>query len=194
MHLDTAAPPSTRTASRRASSGLWFAGLPLLAALVAGCVPSAEPQVSAIDIVGFGIFEYGASRSGEDPSSPIGAQITRAQGLRVLQQTERIPLRRGVAYGVAFIVRGSPPDAVVDIGVVLRSTAGCVLKATGEVVYENESVLQVRLGELRHIGGRIVGPEEDHCVGPPAPGIDTFELSYHGRKLAQQRFRLVNDS
>jgi hypothetical protein len=165
-----------------------------LAACLAGCAPSPHPQVSTIDIVAFGELEYGGSRSGIDPTSPIGAQLALAQGVRVSHHTDRIPLRQGVAYGVAFVVRGSPPGAVVAVRVVLRSSAGCVLKATGKVVYENESTLQVRIGELRHIGGRIVAPQEDHCVGPPAPGTDTFELRHGGKKLAEKRFDLVNDS
>ena len=165
-----------------------------LAACVTGCSPPPNPQVSAIDIVTFGELEYGHSTSGTDPASPIGAQLAIAEGVHVSHQTDRIPLRQGVAYGLAFVVRGSPPDAVVDINVVLRSSAGCVLKATGKVVHENESTLPVRIGQLRHIGGRIVEPREDHCAGPPAPSTDTFELSYRGKKLAEKRFNLVKDS
>lgn len=161
-----------------------------LAGCLAGCDSSSQPQVSAIDIVAYGELQYDQSKSGTDPTSPIGAQLAVAEGMRVSRQTDRIPLRQGVAYGLAFVVRGTPPDAVVDIMVVLRSSAGCKLKATGKVVYENESTLQVRIGQLRHIGGRIVGPQQDHCVGPPAPGTDTFELWHRGRKLAEKRFEL----
>lgn len=164
-----------------------------ITASLAACAPSTEPQVSSIEVVGFGVFEHGPSASGADPSSPIGAQITRAQSVHVSRQTDRIPLRQGVAYGIAFIVRGSPADAMVDINVVLRTSAPCVLKATGQVVYENESTVAVRIGELRHIGGHIPAPEEDHCAKPPGPGTDTFELFYRGRKLAEKRFQLISE-
>lgn len=165
-----------------------------LAVCATGCSPSPNPRVAVIDIVAFGELRYGRSTSSTDPTSPIGAQLAVSEGMHVSRQTDRIPLRLGASYGLAFIVRGSPPDAVVDIKVVLRSSAGCALKATGKVVYENESTLPVRIGQLRHIGGRIVAPQEDHCVGPPAPGTDTFELWYRGKKLAEKRFDLVNDS
>ena len=164
-----------------------------ITASLAACAPSTEPRVSSIEIVGFGIFEHGPSASGPDPSSPIGAQITRAQNVHISRQTDRIPLRQNVAYGIAFIVRGSPAGAMVEIDVVLRTSAPCVLKGTGQVVHENESTLAVRIGELRHIGGRIPAPEEDHCAKPPGPGTDTFELFYRGRKLAEKRFQLVSE-
>lgn len=168
--------------------------LTCLAACVAGCSPSPHPQVSAIEIVAYGEMEYGQSTSGIDPASPIGARLALAQGMHVAHQTERIPLRSGVAYGVAFVVRGSPPDAVVDVRVLLRSSAGCILKTTGEVVYENETILPVRIGRLRHISGRIVDPQDDHCASPMGPSTDTFEIFYGGKKLAEKRFELVNDA
>lgn len=147
--------------------------------------------MSAIDIVGFGIFAHGAEDTGKDPGSPLGAQITRAQDVRIGRQTERIPLQEGLAYGVAFVVRGSREGAAVSIDVRLRSSAPCVLKASGETVYENATTLSVRVGEVRYIGGRIPTAAEDHCANPQRPGTDTLVLSWHGRQLAEKRFYLV---
>ena len=158
---------------------------------LAGCGGQQSPKVSGIDIVGFGIFEYEQAVREPDPTSPISAEMARAPAIRVSVQTDRIPNENGISYGIAFVVRGQPTGAQVDIRVVLRSSAGCVLKTTGAVIHENASTLQVRLGELRHIGGRIVPPEEDHCTGRPAAETETFELYYEGEKLAEKRFRLV---
>lgn len=159
--------------------------------LAGGCAQDADISVRSIDIVEFGILEFDRATNGTDPTSSVGAQMTRAQGLRVSQHTDRIPLRTGLAYGIAFVVRGTPPGTVVDVKVVLRSTSPCRLKTTREVVYHNDSVLQVRLNEIRYIGARIAVGDDNHCVDTPGPGTETFEF-YHGeRKLAEKSFRLL---
>lgn len=158
---------------------------------LAACGSPAPPTVSAVEIIQYGIFEYEKTASKVDPTSPIGAQIARAKALRVSVQTDRIPNRVGVWYGIAFVVRGEPLGAPVDIRVVLRSSGGCVLKATGAVVHENASTLQVRLGQLRHIGARIVPLKEDHCTTRPAGDTETFEIYYQDAKLAEKRFQIL---
>ena len=90
-------------------------------------------------------------------------------------------------------MRGTPPEALVDLKIILRSSTPCVLKTTGEVVYHNDSILQVRIGEMRHIGAAIVSGEENHCRDTPEPGIETFELLYGGHKLAEKTFRLFRE-
>lgn len=158
--------------------------------LVASCGQDADKPVKSIEIVEFGILEFNRATSGTDPTSSVGAPMARAQGLRVSQHTDKIPLRVGLSYGIAFVVRGTPPGTVVDIKVVLRSTSPCTLKTTGEVVYQNDSVLQVKLGEIRYIGARIVDGDDNYCVNMPGPGTETFELHYGGRKLAEKSFQL----
>lgn len=160
--------------------------------LVSSCATDQETAVNNIEITGFGIFEYNSVRIESDETSTVGAKLGAAKGLQFSSQTTRIPIRPGLAYGVRFVVHGNPPDATVDIRVVLRSTEACVLRDTGQVVHHNDSVLKVRIGEPRHIGGRFpVSEKENHCIGEPQPGTDTFEL-YHGdRKLAEKAFEII---
>lgn len=162
--------------------------------LVAGCETNQETVVDRIEITGFGIFEYEGVRIGPDDTSSTGAKLGAAKGLKLSAQTTRIPIRPGRAYGVRFVVHGNPPDSMVNIKVVLRSTDACVLRDTGQVVYHNDSVLRVRIGEIRHIGGRFPeSEEENHCTGAPQPGTETLEL-YHGdRKLAEKTFQIVTE-
>lgn len=150
--------------------------------------------MDSIEITGFGILEYNSVRIGHDETSSVGAKLGAAKGLQLSSQTTRIPIRPGRAYGVRFVVHGNPPDATVDIGVILKSTNACVLRDTGRVVYHNDSVLKVRIGEPRHIGGRFpVSQEENHCIGEPLPGTETIEL-YHGcRKLAERTFQIIKE-
>lgn len=178
--------------SRLPQLGLVFT---VCALLLAACGASpTSPRVSSIDIIEYGIFEYGQAVRETDATSPIGAEIARAPAIRVSVQTDRIPNRAGISYGIGFVVRGEPPDALVDIRVILRSSAGCVLKTTGALIHENASTLQVRLGEVRHIGARIAPPQEDHCTARSRANGETFELYYHGDKLTEKRFEILDDS
>ncbi len=161
--------------------------------LADGCTQDTDIIVKSIDIVGFGILEFDRATSATDPTSSVGAPLARAQGIRVSQHTDRIPLRTGIVFGIAFVVRGTAPGAVVDIKVVLKSTSPCKLKTTGEVVFHNDSVLQVRLDEIRHIGARITAGDDNHCVDTPGPGTETFEIHHGGRKLAEKSFQLYSE-
>ena len=176
----------------KSRSRQWGRVFAICALLLAACSASPpSPKVSSIDIIEYGIFEYGQAVRETDTTSPIGAEIARASVIRVSAQTDRIPNQTGISYGIAFVVRGEPPGAPVDIRVIVRSSAGCVLKTTGALIHENASTLQVRLGEGRHIGARIVPPQQDHCTGRPRTNAETFELYYRGEKLAEKRFELI---
>jgi len=161
--------------------------------LSGGCAKDPDIIVKSIDIVEFGILEFDQASSATDPTSSVGASMARAQGIRVSQHIDRIPLRTGLAYGVAFVVRGTEPGAVVDVKVVLKSTSPCKLKTTGDVVFHNDSILQVRLGEIRHVGARITAGDDNHCVDTPGPGTTTFEIYHSGRKLAEKSFQLYSE-
>ena len=178
---------ATRTgidAARRA------AGIAMLCFAAGGCSPQSAVDVSHIEIVAFGIMHRAAARYRPDDTSSIGAPIGQASDMRIVERTDRIPFRLGLAYGVAFVVRGTPPGAPVEVKVVLTSSSRCVLKSTGEVVHRNESVLPTRIGDLRHIGVAITAGEENPCRETPGPGTETIELYHGARKLARQTFEL----
>lgn len=157
----------------------------------AACSPDRDVAIESIDIVAYGVLEFDRVGIGKDPTSSVSAQLSHATTARVVLQTDRIPLREGLSYGVAFRVHGRPAGAVVPIKVILRGSSPCVLKRTREVVYHNDTVLNVKLGDVRHIGGRITRGEENHCVELPGPGTETFELYFEDRKLAEKSFHLV---
>ena len=162
--------------------------------LVTGCATDQDILVSNIEVVGYGVFEYSAVRHDRDDTSSVGAEMGAAKGLQLSSQTDRIPIRPGLAYGIRFVVHGSPPDAAVQIRVILTSTNPCVLRNTGRIVYQNDSVLDVRIGETRHIGGRFpMSEEENHCIGEAQPGTNTLELYFGKRKLAEQVFQIVKE-
>ena len=158
------------------------------------CAPIQQVIVTDIEIEEFGIFDYRSVRTELDETSSVGSKLGMAKGLHVLSETNRIPIRPGLAYGVRFVVHGEPQNATIDIKVILRSTNACTLRAARSVVYQNDSVLKVRIGESRHIGGRFpMSEEESDCIGAPQPGTNTLELYYGDRKLAHKEFQIVKE-
>ena len=169
---------------------LWIASL-LVLLMLGSCGQNKPAVVSSIEVVRFGLLEIVDSANTLDATSSIGAEIAHAREMRVSHQTDRIPLRPGISYGIAFVVHGTAPDGIVEIQVVLRSSSPCVLKQTGQPVYQNDTTLRVKLGEVRHVGARIAAPEESHCKNIPGPGFETFELRYRNRKLAEKTFEVI---
>lgn len=156
---------------------------------LAGCSSTAAPEVK-IEVLGRGIMQTEIVTWRDDPSSSIGAKRADSRSMRIVRQTELIPLEPGLTYGIAFRVTHAPQD-VVQLRAELLTSAACRLKTTGEVVYHNDSILTVRVGELRHLAATIpASAAENPCDGEPLPGIDTFTLSYNGYKLAEARFQV----
>lgn len=161
--------------------------------IILGCIAKDPDRVQAINIIQYGIMEYRGAVAENDKTSSIGAEITRAPEIKIAIPTSRIPLREGLSYGIAFVVEGPAASQPIPVNVILRSSHPCVLRTTGAVVYQNDTVLNVRVGIPRYIGGRIVNGKESPCVGPSVPGIATFEIYYAGKKYAEQKFLIVSD-
>lgn len=161
----------------------------LLVSGLAGCTSPRDPVVK-IEVLGRGIIQTEVVSWRDDPSSSIGAKRADTRSMRIVRQTELVPLQPGVTYGMAFRVTHAPQQ-VVQLRAELRTSAPCRLKATGEVVYHNDSTLAVRVGEIRHLAATVpASPDENPCEGEPLPGMDTFTLSYNGSKLAEARFQV----
>ena len=161
----------------------------LLVSGLASCTSTPDPVVE-VEVLGRGVIQTEIVAWRDDPSSSIGAKRADARSMRIVRQTELIPLEPGLTYGIAFRVTHAPQQ-VVQLRAELRTSAPCRLKATGEVVYHNDSTLAVRVGEVRHLAATIpTSPTENPCEGEPLPGMDTFTLSYGESKLAQARFQV----
>lgn len=172
----------------------------LRAVLILGCMAilgcgSKEPKrVQAIRIIQYGIMEYGDASLERDKTSSIKADISRASAIRIAVPTDRIPLREGLSYGISFVVEGPVTSQTIPVKVILKSSHPCVLRSTGEIVYQNDTVMEARIGVPRYVGGRIVSEKENLCVGSSQQrGSETFEIYYGGKKYAEQRFEMVTD-
>ena len=154
-----------------------------------GCSTPHSPDVQ-VQIVGFGTIETVGLVMRADETSSVGAKLGGAKAMRVVAETQRIPLRPGVSYGIAFKVIKAPSEEVA-LKAVLRSSSPCTLKSSGQTVYHNDSVLRVKVGQLRHLAARIPASErESHCVGDSQAGTDTFQLWFDGKKVAEKTFEI----
>ena len=170
---------------------LWGAALVGCLTLT-GCATIDEGEV-VLEVVGYGIIENEGVTVRADETSSIGAKRVDGRAMRIAAMTDRVPLRPGLSYGIAFRVSRAPRPEV-PIKAVLRTSASCVLKTSGEVVHHNDTLLIVKVGQLRHIGARIPASEsENPCVGDPGPGTDTLELYFEERKLAERRFEVYRE-
>lgn len=160
-----------------------------LAALAGGCQSIEKPEVD-LEVLAAGIIESDGGVMRRDESSSVGAQRTNARSMRVVERTALVPLRPGISYGIAFRVTRAK-EATVKLRAVIQTSAPCRLKSTGEVVFHNDSILTVRVGELRHLAARIpASASENHCEGDPQPGMETLSLHDGPRKLAEVRFQV----
>ena len=162
--------------------------------VLGACSAPNQTPVQAIEILAHGIMEYGSAPTEKDQSSSIGAEITRSPAVKIVTVTDHIPLRVGISYGISFVVKGSAVADAVPVTVVLKTSYPCVLRSTGAVVYQNDTILNVRIGVPRYVGARIVTGVDSPCVDPPGPGVETFEVYYDGKKYAEQRFSMLPDN
>lgn len=160
--------------------------------LLAACVSVGDAPVT-VEMTGYGIIQSQRVVMRHDDTSSVGAQRADARSMHVALKTERIPLRPGLSYGIAFRVVRAPGEEV-KLKAILRTSAPCVLKDSGRVVYHNDSMLTVRVGQLRHLAARIPASEsENHCAGEPQPGTDTFEIWFEDRKLVEKTFHVYRE-
>ena len=163
-----------------------------IVAIIASCMPIAERPVE-LQVIDYGVIESERVTMRPDETSSVGAMRGASSSMRISARTSRVPLRAGLSYGLAFMVTKAPSEEVSIKGI-LRTSAPCVLKATGNVVYHNDTVLQVKVGELRHLGARIpASGSENHCRGEPQPGTDTFQLYFGDQKLAERTFEVYRE-
>lgn len=165
----------------------------LIGLLISGCSSPAHNRVEAIDITEYGVLTYSGGITKKDPTSSMGADLTKAPVINLATTTNRIPLREGLTFGVGFVVKGPTEPESIPITVIVKSSTPCTLRTTGVVVYQNDIVLNVRVGLRRYVGARIARENDNPCVEPPGPGIETFELYYQGKKYAEKQFLVVPD-
>lgn len=144
--------------------------------------PGHTAQVNGVLITGHGLLaaeltQTGLTAQGEPLYDP-------KKKLAIARTAEEIPARRGLSFGVSFVVQGSPAGAQVPLDVVLTHPPYAM--PGGRPFSESSWRQDVKLGQT-HYAGEIF--DADHKL---VPGPWVLKIFFHGKLMAEQTFTVVN--
>ena len=166
----------TRTILLHASAAI-FALLACLSAAAA-----ADPLQATI--VERGIYKL---ETGERSRQPSGVMTTQVSNICHVVSTTRIPARLKLWFGFRFRIDGPPPDDVVPLRLVTHFPRAATPPRTAKAITSYERPLNAPVGLALFTG---YGFDEDWEF---MPGVWIFEIFHGDRKLAEQRFTVIED-
>jgi hypothetical protein len=145
----------------------------------------AETQVRDIMFMNPGIYRSRTVAQTEAPDTAFGFRNT-VVNPTLEQLTVEIPGALGIRMGFLYAVVGEPSGAMVDITVVLKfPEPGLTDPATRRTHQADNATFGVGLNDLGYQEYQF----EDFWE--IVPGIWTFEFWHAGRKLGEQRFKVI---
>ena len=148
---------------------------------VTACAPT--KQVDSVHIVEAGIYRRDDVQERFDPT--VVAQHSQKATLLFLKPTATVPLRRGVTFGIRFVVKPLEPVDKVKLRLITRfPSPGLRNPSTGQIAVTDERRYWVATGKPRAFWYTL--DEEWEMV----PGVWGFELWDGEHKLAEQRFKV----
>jgi hypothetical protein len=162
----------------------------LLIAAVLLAAPAAatagDIRVERIDIVDAGIYTVATGEETADPDAPTGT-IAAPTTATLVEATTAIPGRRGLEFGLRYVIVGEPAGAEVSLDFVIAYPApGLVDPAEPEPLRESRFTRPKQIGETIYLG---YGFENDWEI---VPGEWRFEIWYEGSRLAERRFAVTD--
>jgi len=147
----------------------------------------AGSTVTDVEIIDFGILSAQLDRTIEDKTLVQGAHHTIKSG-RVLKSTTDISAKKGLKFGIRYIIKGFPIGSPVKISfVVLYPEPGLTNPVTGKTERQGMVSMVKKIGKVTTTG--YLFNQDWEMV----PGQWTFQIWHAGRKLAEKSF-LVNAS
>ena len=145
--------------------------------LIASCATTPKVTVTGVDIVGYGLYEKvnveTRVHKGRDvEKKKIEVPLVSVKDLRLLKQTDQIPLAAGTSFGVQYVVKGYPDAARVPLTVTIISPHGNLT-----IKYKDRLI-----GTTYRIGRTF------KSTANAKPGQYGYEFSCQGEKLAEQKF------
>lgn len=141
-------------------------------------------SVNSASILSAGIIDYEkvSERSVETVST---GKVETIQNIIIVEETDIIPHRKGIRFGIRYIINGSPQGTVVPV--TIKAIHPPMLnKSTGEMTEVSEWQSNSKIGVPRHFGH---GYEEE---GDMPQGKYTFQVYYQGKKMLEKSF-IVKD-
>ena len=151
---------------------------------VAGVAEAQQPRIDRIDVLEFGLYEAKKEDSRADPGTTTG-RTNIVSSVVFYETTTRIPARRGMGFGIRYLVVGAPEGTTVPIRVVWRLPApGLRNPKSGNTYRESTSNIDVAIGTPRLRGYSL---DEDWEI---VTGDWTIELWSGERRLLSRTFTL----
>ena len=142
-------------------------------------------QIDRIDIVGKGIYEIAVGKLTAERQTPTGVAAS-VENAKMIQDTTTVPARKGLEFGIQYVIVGMPKGAQVPIRIVnvypkqwLRNPK------THKTVQHAEIVRNKVIGDVIYAGYAFENEWEI------VPGVWKFELWFKNRKLAEQSFTVT---
>jgi hypothetical protein len=146
---------------------------------------AAEGRVKDIMFMNPGIYRSRTIAQTEAPETAFGFRNT-VVNPTLEQLTVEIPGALGVRMGFLFAIVGEPNGATVRIDVVLRfPEPGLTDPATRRTHQSDRNSIEVGINDLGYQEYQF----EDFWE--IVPGIWTFEFWHEGKKLGEQRFKVI---
>ncbi len=146
--------------------------------------PTQAQQIDTITFVEAGIYTGRIDGKQPSPKTATGT-VNIVSDRQLVETTDRICARRGVIFGVGFIVKGSPAGTEVALDFITRFPPGGMVNAKGQRYAQNEFTSQAI------VGARSVRTFSFDEAWEMVPGIWTFEFHHQGLKIAETSFHVM---
>ncbi len=162
----------------------WALLVALLSSQAWMVTPSQAQDIDAIELVETGIFVGRIDGKQPSPKTASGT-INIVSDRRLVEATDRICARRGVIFGMTYIVKGAPTGADVVLDLVTRFPPAGMLNGKGQRFTHNEFTSIVT------VGARSVRTFSFDEAWEMVPGTWTFEFHHKGRKIGETSFLVM---
>jgi uncharacterized protein DUF3859 len=139
-----------------------------------------------IDVREFGIFAGRVGKITKNESTAAGFTAS-ASPLKLVKQTDTIPARRGLRFGVKYLVVGHPKGADILIKWVTRFPSAGLTNGKGQKFEKNEFSQRAVIGTSNY---RTYAFDEAWEL---VPGEWIFEFFYKEDKIGEKRFIVVKE-
>jgi len=157
----------------------------LLLLFCSSSVCAQAPRIDRINIVAKGIYQAEVTKTVEDRGQATG-QRQIVGNIKLVENTTSIPARNPILFGFDYVIVGAPDGAHVSVKVLaIYPKEGLKNPKTHETTYRDEYAIERTVGATHFKGYKIDSDWE------AVPGVWTFQIWHHNRKLAEQSFTLV---
>lgn len=143
-----------------------------------GPAQARTPELKGLELLAAGIFE--------EDTSEAGSGEKKLPRYKLIKETDRIPARRGLLFGIQYDVLGEPPGAQVEVEYTI-TTPGLARPGLTGLLKTVRSVWKRNLGQ-RHFNGFAFDVDWELV-----PGTWTMKVWHQEKVLIEKSFEVVRD-